>query len=109
MRIVGQGVWGEPADRGAMLAVLRRAAELGVNFFDTAAAYGPGVSEQLIAEALYPYDGLTIATKGGFARSGPNAWTPLGRPEYLRERADEPARYLATSHRFSSCTASIPR
>lgn len=85
MRIVGKGVWGEPADRREALAVLRRLPELGVNFIDTADSYGPFISEELIAEALHPYDGLLIATKGGLARLGPDVWAPLGRPEYLRQ------------------------
>ncbi len=85
MRLTGKGVWGEPADRAACLATLRRLPELGVNFIDTTDSYGPAVSENLIAEALYPYDGLLIATKGGLARPGPDIWAPLGRPEYLRE------------------------
>src|SRR5271154_4681808 len=85
MRITGEGIWGEPKDRNEALRVLRRAVELGVNFIDTADAYGPEVSENLIAEALYPYPkDLIIATKGGFTRSGPNKWTPDGRPEHLR-------------------------
>jgi aryl-alcohol dehydrogenase-like predicted oxidoreductase len=85
MRITGQGVWGEPADRPEALRVLRRAVELGVNFIDTAAAYGPGTSEALIAEALYPYpDDLAVATKSGLQRSGPGAWHPDGRPETIR-------------------------
>jgi aryl-alcohol dehydrogenase-like predicted oxidoreductase len=85
MRVTGKGVWGEPADRAASLATLRRLPELGVNFIDTADSYGPSVSENLIAEALYPYDGLLIATKGGLTRFGPDIWAPLGRPEYLRQ------------------------
>src|SRR5437870_203807 len=84
MRIVGDGVWGPPRDADEAKAVLRRAVELGVNFIDTADAYGPDVSEQLIAEALYPYgDDLVIATKGGLVRSGPNQWSPDARPEHL--------------------------
>lgn len=85
MRIVGKGVWGEPADRRESLAVLRKLPELGVNFIDTADSYGPFVCEDLIAEALYPYDGLLIATKGGLTRHGPDIWAPVGRPEYLRQ------------------------
>lgn len=85
MRVTGKGVWGEPADRAASLATLRRLPELGVNFIDTADSYGPSVSESLIAEALFPYDGLLIATKGGLTRHGPDIWAPLGRPEYLRQ------------------------
>lgn len=86
MRITGDGIWGPPADRKEALAVLRRALELGVNLIDTADAYGPDVSEHLIAEALYPYpSGLVIATKGGLTRTGPNQWPPDGRPEHLRQ------------------------
>jgi pyridoxine 4-dehydrogenase len=84
MRITGDGIWGEPPDRNAAKAVLRRAVELGVNFIDTADAYGPDVSETLIAEALHPYpEDLVIATKGGLERSGPGRWSPNGRPEHL--------------------------
>jgi aryl-alcohol dehydrogenase-like predicted oxidoreductase len=85
MRITGPGIWGWPPDRDRARAALRRAVELGVTFIDTADAYGPKVSEQLIAEALYPYpDDLVIATKGGLMRPGPGRWTPNGRPEHLR-------------------------
>jgi pyridoxine 4-dehydrogenase len=85
MRITGNGVWGEPADRAEAIRVLRRAAELGINFIDTADSYGPGVSEEIIAEALHPYPtGLVIATKGGFDRPGPGQWVENGRPEHLR-------------------------
>jgi len=84
MQITGQGVWGWPSDRENALKVLRRAIELGVNLIDTADAYGPEVSELLIAEALHPYPtGLVIATKGGLTRPGPGQWVPNGRPEYL--------------------------
>src|SRR5262245_55369110 len=86
MRITGDGVWGPPKDRDEALRVLRRAIELGVNLIDTAESYGPQVSEELIAEALHPYpDGLVIATKGGFDRSGPGQWTVNCRPERLAE------------------------
>jgi pyridoxine 4-dehydrogenase len=85
MRLTGDGIWGEPRDMAEARAVLRRAYELGVNFFDTADAYGPEVSEQLIGEmAPYPED-LVIATKGGLTRQGPNKWAPVGRPEYLTQ------------------------
>ena len=95
MRITGQGVWGDPPDRDQAIATLRRAVELGVNFIDTADSYGPEVSENLIAEALYPYpDELVIATKGGFARSGPNKWTPDGRPAHLRSACEGSLRRL---------------
>jgi len=85
MRITGPGVWGEPKDHAESLAVLRRTVNLGVNLIDTADAYGPDVSERLIAEALYPYpEGLVIATKGGLVRGGPDDWSPNGRPDHLR-------------------------
>lgn len=85
MQLTGEGVWGEPKDREEALRVLKRLPELGVNFIDTADSYGPFVAEDLIAEALHPYDGLFIATKGGLTRSGPRIWPPVGRPEYLRQ------------------------
>ncbi len=85
MRITGKGIWGQPKDRDEALRVLRRLPELGVDFIDTADSYGPFVSEDLIAEALAPYPGMLIATKGGLARTGPDLWPPLGRPEYLRQ------------------------
>ncbi len=95
MRITGKGIWGEPADREAARAVVRRAVELGVDFIDTADSYGPDVSEPIIAEALHPYpDNLTIATKAGQARTGPNQWIPLGRAEYLRQQAELSLRKL---------------
>jgi aryl-alcohol dehydrogenase-like predicted oxidoreductase len=95
MRIVGDGVWGEPADREAARAVVRRAVELGVDFIDTADSYGPNISEEIIAEALHPYqDGLKIATKVGFTRTGPNKWVPVGRPEYLRQQTELSLRKL---------------
>ena len=85
MRITGPGIWGPPADHDTALAVLRRSVELGVDLIDTADAYGPDVSEDLIREALHPYDGIVIATKGGLTRQGPDAWEPVGRPAYLRQ------------------------
>src|SRR3954447_866624 len=89
MRITGDGIWGEPADRDEAKATLRRAVELGVNFIDTADSYGPHVSETLIAEALHPYpDDLVIATKGGLERTGPGRWPSNGRPEHLRDVCD---------------------
>lgn len=85
MRITGPGIWGPPADHDGTIAVLRRALDLGVNLIDTADSYGPDVSEELIAEALYPYPAqLVIATKGGLTRSGPGQWPQDGRPEHLR-------------------------
>src|SRR6202453_2699248 len=95
MRITGQGVWGEPKDRAEAVQVLRRAVALGVNFIDTADSYGPNVSEEIIAEALYPYsENLVIATKGGFDRSGPDQWVTNGRPEHLRAACDGSLRRL---------------
>ncbi len=85
MRITGPGIWGSPPDEQRAIAVLRRAVELGVDFIDTADSYGPYVSEDLIREALHPYDGLVIATKGGLTRQGPDEWAAVGRPEYLRQ------------------------
>ncbi|MBC7768313.1 MAG: aldo/keto reductase [Phycisphaerales bacterium] len=83
MRITGRGIWGQPDDKAEALRVLKRLPELGVNFIDTAESYGPRVSEELIREALYPYDGLLIATKGGLTRGGPDVWGQDGRPEKL--------------------------
>ena len=95
MRITGKGVWGPPHDRDECIRVLRRAVDLGVNFIDTANSYGPYVSEPLIREALAPYpDGLVIATKAGLLRVGPDAWTPLGFPEYLRQEVELSLRHL---------------
>jgi pyridoxine 4-dehydrogenase len=94
MRITGSGIWGDPPDRGVAVSVLRRAVELGIDFIDTADAYGPFVSEELIAEALYPYDGVTVATKGGFVRTGPGKWFPLGVPAYLRQCVEMSLRRL---------------
>src|SRR5438270_812664 len=95
MRITGNGIWGPPDDHDESLAVLRRAIELGVNLIDTAEAYGPHVSEELIAEALYPYPkDLVIATKGGLERTGPNQWPVNGRPERLRQGVEGSLRRL---------------
>ena len=85
MRITGPGIWGEPADRETAIAVVRRSVDLGVDLIDTADSYGPFVSEDLIRDALHPYDGVLIATKGGLTRQGPDRWAPVGRPEYLRQ------------------------
>ena len=95
MRITGEGIWGPPADREEAKAVLRRAVELGVNFIDTADAYGPEVSEELIAEALHPYpEGLVIATKGGMTRPGPGRWVRDCSPDHLREACQGSLRRL---------------
>jgi aryl-alcohol dehydrogenase-like predicted oxidoreductase len=95
MRITGNGIWGEPADRDEAIAVLRRAVELGVNLIDTADSYGPFVSEDLIAAALHPYPAdLVIATKGGLTRSGPGKWHAVGRGDYLRQCVEMSLRRL---------------
>lgn len=94
MRVTGSGIWGEPADRAECLRTLRRVPELGVNFIDTADSYGPDVSELLIREALYPYEGTVIATKGGQVRPGPDEWVPVGRPEYLEQQVKMSLRHL---------------
>jgi pyridoxine 4-dehydrogenase len=85
MRITGDGIWGPPKDPVAARAVLRRLRSLDVDFIDTADSYGPHVSEDLIRDVLHPYDGIKVATKAGLTRTGPNAWHPVGRPEYLRQ------------------------
>jgi pyridoxine 4-dehydrogenase len=95
MRITGDGIWGEPKDADGARQVLKRAVELGVNFIDTADAYGPETSERLIGEALSPYAaGVVIATKGGLTRQGPNQWLPVGRPEYLQQQVELSLRHL---------------
>src|SRR5690349_16953382 len=95
MRLTGEGIWGPPRDRNRALAVLRRAVELNVNFIDTADSYGPNVSEELIAEALFPYPkGLVIATKGGWSRPGPNQWTHDATPAHLRKAVEGSLRRL---------------
>src|SRR5229473_7000974 len=95
MRLTGEGIWGPPANKQEAIAVLRRALELGINLIDTADAYGPEVSENLIAEALHPYPkGLVIATKGGLTRQGPNEWAPVARAEYLRQCVEMSLRRL---------------
>ena len=98
MRLTGAGVWGPPRDRREAVATLRRAVELGINFLDTAESYGPYVSEELIAEALFPYPSdLVVATKGGFDRPGPDQWRPNGRPERLRNALEGSLRRLRLS------------
>jgi pyridoxine 4-dehydrogenase len=98
MRLCGPGIWGWPADRENALRVLRRAVELGVNFIDTADAYGPFVNEEQIAQALYPYpEGLVIATKGGSVRPGPGQWVRDGRPEHLKAACEGSLRRLRLS------------
>jgi len=95
MRITGTGIWGEPADRAEAVRVLRRAVDLGITFIDTADAYGPGVSEEIIAEALHPYPAnLVIATKGGYERPGPNRWVENGQPAHLRSACEGSLRRL---------------
>lgn len=95
MRITGEGIWGPPKNRKQALAVLRRAIELDVNFIDTADSYGPGTSEELIAEALYPYpDDLVIATKGGWVRPGPGHWSHNASPAHLRKAVEDSLKRL---------------
>ncbi|QJT05245.1 oxidoreductase [Streptomyces asoensis] len=95
MQLTGRGVWGEPKDHDEAVRVLKRAVELGVNFFDTADSYGPDVTEPLLREALHPYgDDIVIATKAGLTRQGPDLWTPVGRPAYLRQQAEMSLRRL---------------
>jgi pyridoxine 4-dehydrogenase len=94
MRLTGTGIWGPPRDRAEAIRVLQRAVELGVNFIDTADSYGPSVAEELIAEALHPYPGVVIATKGGLERPGPDRWVENGRPEYLRRQLEGSLRRL---------------
>src|SRR6202171_467489 len=87
MRITGPGIWGPPTDRAEGLRTLRRLPERDINLIDTADSYGPNIAEELIREALHPYGDILIATKAGLARTGPDRWTPLGRPEYLIQQA----------------------
>ncbi|HLB93582.1 MAG TPA: aldo/keto reductase [Terriglobales bacterium] len=95
MRITGDGVWGEPANRAEAIRVLQRAVELGINFIDTADSYGPHISEEIIAQALHPYPAnLVIATKAGFDRPGPNRWVENGKPEHLRSACEGSLRRL---------------
>jgi len=95
MRITGTGIWGEPKDRAEAIRVLRKAVELGINFIDTADSYGPSVSEEIIAEALYPYpEELVIATKAGLERPGPDQWVPNGKPAHLRKACEGSLRRL---------------
>jgi aryl-alcohol dehydrogenase-like predicted oxidoreductase len=95
MQLTGPGVWGPPSDHDGAAAVLRRSVELGVNLIDTADSYGPNVVEELVREALQPYpDGLVIATKAGFTRSGPNQWHENGDPVYLRRQCEGSLRRL---------------
>ena len=113
MRVTGEGIWGDPPDRAAALALLRRTVELGVNLIDTADSYGPFVSEDLIAEALRPYpDDLVIATKGGLTRTGPEQWHPVGRPEYLVQCVEMSLRRLKLDcidlYQFHEIDAHVP-
>jgi aryl-alcohol dehydrogenase-like predicted oxidoreductase len=113
MRITGPGIWGDPPDHDQAIATLRTVVELGVNFIDTADSYGPEISENLIAEALYPYpDDLVIATKGGLVRPGPNRWEADGRPEHLRQACEGSLRRLKleeiTLYQFHSPDPRVP-
>jgi len=99
MRITGKGIWGEPQDRAECIRVLRRSIDLGINFIDTADSYGPAVSEEIIAEALHPYpQGLVIATKAGFDRTGPDQWVMNGKPKHLRAACDGSLKRLRLDH-----------
>ncbi len=94
MRVTGPGIWGDPADPAETLRTLKRTRDLGIDFIDTADSYGPDVSERLIREALHPYGEMRIATKAGLARTGPDRWVALGRPEYLIQQAHKSLRNL---------------
>jgi aryl-alcohol dehydrogenase-like predicted oxidoreductase len=94
MRLTGLGIWGPPADEAAAIRLLRALPELGINLIDTADSYGPDISEPLIREALHPYGGLVVATKGGLVRPGPDRWLPSGRPEHLIQQARMSLRHL---------------
>lgn len=108
MRLTGEGIWGPPRDRKRALAVLRRAVELDVNFIDTADSYGPNVSEELIAEALFPYPkGLVIATKGGWNRPGPDQWTHDASPGHLRKAVEGSLKRLRLA-RIDVCQLHTP-
>ena len=100
MRITGDGIWGEPKDRAEALRTLKRLPEIGVNFVDTAASYGPDVSEKLIHEALHPYKGMLVATKGGLERPGPGVWERNCRPDRLRRRTSLPSHLDTLVHHF---------
>lgn len=112
MRITGKGVWGPPEDPGEARAVLRRVAELGIDLIDTADSYGPEVSEELIAEVLHPYDGITIATKGGLERTGPGKWPRNGHPDHLKRACEGSLRRLRVEridlYQLHSPDAAVP-
>jgi pyridoxine 4-dehydrogenase len=113
MRITGRGVWGQPADKAEVLRTLKRLPDLGVDFIDTADSYGPDISEELLREALHPYDGLLIATKAGLTRPGPDRWLPNGRPDYLIEQAKRSLKKLGVERidlwQLHRIDASVPR
>jgi aryl-alcohol dehydrogenase-like predicted oxidoreductase len=111
MRITGPGIWGPPEDPVAARAVLRRLRSLEIDFIDTADAYGPFVSEDLIRNVLHPYDGIKVATKAGLTRSGPSRWSPVGRPEYLRQCCEMSLRRLGveTLDLWHRIDAKVPR
>jgi aryl-alcohol dehydrogenase-like predicted oxidoreductase len=113
MRITGAGIWGAPKNPEEARRTLRRLPELGVDFIDTAEAYGPFISEELIRETLHPYKGLTIATKGGLTRQGPDSWLPVGRPEYLRQGVQLSLRHLGVERidlwQLHRIDAKVPR
>jgi aryl-alcohol dehydrogenase-like predicted oxidoreductase len=113
MRLTGAGVWGEPADRAEAIRTLKRLPDLGVNFIDTADSYGPDVSEKLIGETLPASKDILVATKGGLARTGPDIWIPLGRPEYLLQQVHKSLRNLGTDQiglwQLHRIDAKVPR
>jgi len=113
MRITGAGIWGAPNNPEEARRTLRRIPELGIDFIDTADAYGPFISEQLIRETLHPYKNIVIATKGGLTRQGPNSWLPLGRPEYLRQCVQLSLRHLGVERidlwQLHRIDAKVPR
>jgi pyridoxine 4-dehydrogenase len=113
MRITGPGIWGPPADVPTAVRVVQRAVQLGVNFIDTADSYGPEVSENIIAQALYPYPAnLVIATKGGLVRPAPDIWSRNGRPKHLREACEGSLRRLRRDridvYQFHSPDSRVP-
>ncbi len=98
MQLTGPGVWGDAEDRDNAIKLLRQAVTSGVNFIDTADAYGPHTNETLIADALHPYNGLIIATKGGLMRTGPSQWAVNGKPEYIRDAIEGSLKRLRVAH-----------
>ena len=113
MRVTGPGIWGPPLDRAEAIRTLKRLPELGIDFIDTANSYGPDVSEELIREALHPYNGILVATKAGLRRPRAGVWEPDGRPEYLKEEAIKSCRKLGLAQiglwQLHSIDPKVPR